>query len=358
MTQTVTNGIDTTRVEQFGGRMAEVLNHGALALMISIGHRTGIFDAMAGMTPATSEAIAREADLNERYVREWLGAMVTGNIVEHDPATGHYALPREHAALLTRGSGSDNFAVTFQYLPMLGAVEDKIVDCFKHGGGVPYTEFRRFHEIMAEESGLTVLSSLVQNILPLAPGIVERLEQGIDVLDVGCGRAKALNLMARTFPNSRFHGADLSLEAIEAGRQEAREHGSTNLHLEALDATGMSYEQRFDLVTAFDAIHDQARPDIVLANIRRALKPGGVFLMQDIKASSHVHENQGGVLAPFIYTISCLHCMTVSLAQGGMGLGAAWGKQKAVAMLKEAGFDHVDVTELEHDMQNYYYLAR
>src|ERR671917_677670 len=224
---------DQAKAEEFAERMVDVLNSGAIALMTSIGHRTGLFDAMAGLPPSTSEEIASAASLNERYVREWLGAMVVGKIVEHDPENGTYRLPQEHAAFLTRAASPDNIAAFAQYIPLLGSVEDGIVESFRHGGGVPYSGFPRFHEVMAEDSGQTVLPALTDHILPLVPGLVERLEQGIDVMDVGCGSGRALNLMARTFPNSRFLGYDLSEEAIARARAEAQEeHGITNARFE------------------------------------------------------------------------------------------------------------------------------
>ncbi|MDA1278484.1 MAG: transcriptional regulator, partial [Chloroflexi bacterium] len=201
---------DAMKAQAFGGRMLDMLNMGSLALMTSIGHRTRLFDTMAGLRPSTSQQIADGASLNERYVREWLGAMLTGGFVDYDPAPQTYWLPAEHAAFLTRSSAPDNMASFAQYVPLLGAVEDRIVDSFKNGGGVPYTGFPRFQEVMAEDSGQTVVPAIIDHILPLAAGLIEQLESGIDVLDVGCGAGRALNVMAARFPNSRFTGSDIS----------------------------------------------------------------------------------------------------------------------------------------------------
>ena len=349
--------LDQVKAETFAERMVGVLNEGAIALMTSIGHRTGLFDAMAGLPPSTSEQIGSAAGLNERYVREWLGAMVVGGIVEHDPKNATYHLPREHGAFLTRAASPDNIAAFAQYIPLLGSVEDGIVESFKNGGGVPYSAFPRFHEVMPEDSGQTVLPALTEHILPLVPGLVERLEKGIDVLDVGCGSGRALNLMARTFPNSRFLGYDLSEEAIARARTEAQEHGTMNARFEVKDAATLDEEARYDLITTFDAVHDQADPAAVLKGIANALREDGIYLMQDIAGSSHPHNNLDHPIGPFLYTISCMHCMTVSLAQGGEGLGAMWGEEKAKDMLEEAGFTKVEVEQLPHDFQNYYYIA-
>ena len=353
-----TSEMDQARSEAFAERMVGVLNDGAIALMTSIGHRTGLFDVMAGLPLSTSQDIASVADLDERYVREWLAAMVVGGVVEHDPENETYRLPPEHAAWLTRAATPDNIAVAAQFVPVLASVEDRIVESFRHGGGVPYSAYGRFHEVMAEDSGQTVVAALTDHILPLVSGLTERLEEGIDVLDVGCGSGRAMNLLARRFPNSRFAGYDFSEEAISRARDDAAEHGATNVRFEVRDAADLVEEDNYDLVTTFDAIHDQARPAAVLKGIAAALRADGVYLMQDIAGSSHLQNNMDHPIGPFLYTISTMHCMTVSLAQGGEGLGTMWGEEKALEMLEEAGFGEVEVKRLPHDFQNSYYVAK
>jgi SAM-dependent methyltransferase len=175
---------------------------------------------------------------------------------------------------------------------------------------------------------------------------------------VGCGAGRASNLLAASYPRSRFHGYDLSEEAIERARAEAREWGLGNVRFEVRDVADLHLRDAFDWISAFDAIHDQANPKAALGAIARALRPDGVFLMQDIRGTSHVHADALHPLAPFLYTVSCLHCMTVSLAAGGEGLGAMWGEETARRMLGEAGFGRVSVHTLEHDPINQYYVAR
>lgn len=352
---------DADRAQAFAGELLSTLNRGALCLMISVGHRTGLFDVMRTLPPAIPEVIAREAHLDERYVREWLGAMVTGGVVEVEPATGAYRLPPEHAACLTRAAAADNLAVFAQYIAVMGAVEDEIVDCFGWGGGVPYEKFRRFHEVMAEDSGQSVLSCLESHILPLVPGLTDRLAAGIRVLDVGCGSGRIVNRLAELYPASEFVGLDLSPEAIAKGRAEATRKGLRNVELVVRDLTGFDATAEpaaYDLVTTFDAVHDQAQPLDVLRGIHRTLKADGVYLMQDIRGASRVHENIGHPLGTFLYTISTMHCMTVSLAQGGEGLGAMWGEEKTREYLARAGFRQVETNRLAHDVQNNWYVVR
>ncbi|HZR41670.1 MAG TPA: methyltransferase domain-containing protein [Ktedonobacteraceae bacterium] len=349
--------IDQARSEAFAQHMLEVLNSAGLSLMISIGHKTRLFDLLAQLPPSTSEQIAQAAGLQERYVREWLAAMVTGRIMEYDAASRTYRLPAEHAAWLTRAAGPNNLAFQTQYIALLASVQDEIVECFSKGGGVPYSSFPSFQRIMAEDSAQVLDASLLQVMLPLIPGLVERLQVGMDVADIGCGSGHAINIMAQAFPKSRFVGYDFSEEGIAAAQAEARRLGVTNSRFEVQDVSALDVPARYDLITAFDAIHDQARPAEVLAGIARALRPRGIFLMVDIAASSRLEENLDHPLAPFLYTISCNHCMTVSLASGGEGLGTMWGEELACQMLFAAGFTQVEVKHVEGDFSNSYYIA-
>jgi ubiquinone/menaquinone biosynthesis C-methylase UbiE len=351
---------DKAKAEAFAGKVLTALNNGALCLMISIGHRTGLFDVMRQSPSARAEDIATRAALNERYVREWLGAMVTGGVVDFDPASNGYSLPAEHAALLTRAATADNMAVFMQYIAVMGCVEDDIVECFKKGGGVPYEKFPRFHEVMAEDSGQSALSTLESHILPLVPGLTERLAKGIRVLDLGCGRARILTKLAELYPRSRFVGMDLSREAIGYARDNAAKAGLRNIEFIEADLSGFdttAEPEAFDFVTTFDAIHDQAKPLSVLEGIHRTLKSDGVYLMQDISGTSHVDKDVEHPIGTFLYTISCMHCMTVSLAQGGEGLGAMWGEEKTREYLQKAGFRSVETRRLAHDIQNNWYVV-
>jgi len=352
---------DPARAQAFAERLLRTLNDGGLCLMVSIGHRVGLFDAMRELPPATSDEIARRAGLNERYVREWLGAMVTSRLVDVDPESNRYLLPPEHAAFLTREAGADNIAVFTQYISLLGNVEDEIVECFKNGGGVPYAKFPRFHAVMAEDSGQSVLSSLETHIVPLVPGLADQLVAGMQMLDVGCGRGRIVNRLAELYPRSRFTGMDLSSEAVLTAWEEAAEKKLRNVEFMVTDLSNFdekAEDEAFDLVTTFDAIHDQAKPLNVLKGIHRTLRSDGVYLMQDIKGSSAHHKNIDHPLGTFLYTVSCLHCMTVSLAQGGEGLGAMWGEEKTREYLTRAGFRSIEKHELAHDIQNNWYVVR
>lgn len=348
---------DQAKVDAFAKQMLGVLNSAAVSLMISIGHKTRLFDTMSELPPSTSEQIAEAAGLHERYVREWLAAMVTGRIIEYDPMHGTYMLPQEHAALLTRKAGPSNLAVMQQYIVYLGHVQEDIIACFHNGGGVPYSSFPWFQQLVAETSADEFDARLIPTVLPLVPRLIERLQGGIDVADIGCGSGHAINLMAKAFPNSRFVGYDFSKEGIAAASAEAGQLGLTNARFEVKDVSLLDITEQYDLITAFDAIHDQARPTQVLKAIAQALRPGGTFLMVDTSGSSKLEENMKHPLAPFLYTVSCNHCMTVSLALDGEGLGTMWGEQKARQMLEEAGFTQLEIKRVKGDISNNYYIA-
>lgn len=350
--------IDVEKADAFSASLMETINQGAISLMLSIGHQMGLFDCMYGMPPGSSEEVALRAGLHERYVREWLNAMVCAKIVQFNEGEKLYHLPMEHAVWLSRKNPSDNIAVFAQYIPVMANAEQMVMACFKNGGGVPYASYDRFHDVMAEDSGQTVLGALEEFILPLVPGLTDRLSEGIKVLDVGCGRGRAMLKLAGNFPNSQFTGIDLCPGPIEEARSEALHKGLSNIHFLEEDLTHYMPKGKYEWITAFDAIHDQAKPDQVLGSIYQALTDDGVFLMQDICASENVAKNRDHPFGRLLYSISTMHCTPVSLSQGGMGLGTMWGTEKAIQMLSEAGFSRISKHTLPHDSINCYFVVQ
>lgn len=353
----MTTELDDEAREAFFRRMIAVLNDGMLALGISIGHRAGLFDALVDGRQRTSAELAAEADADERYVREWLGAMTVGGVVEYDPATVAWRLPPEHAASLTAAAGSTNIARLMQFVPMLGEVESQVLACVRDGGGVGYDAFTGFARVSADDTAHDYDADLVLELLSYVPGMVERLHTGVDVADVGCGSGHILCVMAELFPASRFTGFDIAEEALTSGRAAARDANLDNITFVRRDAAALGETDAFDLITTFDAVHDQARPDLLLAGIVEALRPDGAYLCIDIRASSNLEDNVRHPMGPFVYVVSLLHCMTVSLAQDGMGLGTAWGHQLATRMLHEAGFTDVATHTRRGDAMKQIYVA-
>ena len=353
-----TQHFDQARAEAFLGRICDTLDAAAVTAMLSIGHRTGLLDRLSELPPATSREIADAAGLAERYVREWLAALVTGGIVTYDSAGRTYALPPEHAACLTRTGALGNMAVFAQHPALMGKVEDKVIACFESGEGLAYDDYPCFHEVMAEDSGQTVVASLFDTILPLAGDLTARLEAGIDVLDAGCARGLALIALAERFPASRFTGYDLCADAIADAAVAAAKAGVANVTFAQRDLGDFDERAAFDLITAFDAVHDQKAPADLIRRYHAALRPGGLFLMQDIGGSAHLENNLDFPLASFLYAVSTVHCTPVSLGQGGEGLGTMWGWETAEAFLKAAGFAGIERHVLPHDPMNVWFVAR
>jgi SAM-dependent methyltransferase len=348
--------LDRNRVRDFARKVFGLYTSGLLTLLMDIGHKTGLFEVMA-QGPGSSQEIAARAGLHERYVREWLAAMATGAIVEYDAASQAFTLPPEHAVCLT-GTSSRNLAATSQFLPMLAKRLSGVTECFQTGGGVPYDEFRPdFTEAMDASWRLLYDGLLIKGFLPAVPGLPERLQAGIRVADIGCGTGHAINVMAAAYPKSTFVGYDLSREATSRATAEAHDMGLQNASFEVLDVTQLPAEPKFDLLTSFDAIHDQRDPATTLKCIAAALAPDGLYLMIEPKASSYLEDNIGNPFAPYIYGMSVLHCLTVSLAEDGMGLGTAWGEQTARRMLGEAGFTAIEVVDAPGP-QNSIYICR
>ena len=203
------------------------------------------------------------------------------------------------------------------------------------GGGVPYAKFPRFHDVMAEDSGQSVLSSLVSHILPLVPGLADELAAGMQILDVGCGRGRIVSRLAELFPKSRFTGMDLSSEAVLFAWQEAAEKKLRNVEFIVVNLSDFDEKaerEAFNLITTFDAIHDQAKPLKVLKGIHRALKPDGVYLMQDIKGSSDIHKNIDHPLGTLLYTaLYALHDRVAGARRRGTGGHVGGGEDARIS---------------------------
>ena len=266
--------LDVARVEEFAGKVLQIISDAAAALVAQHRAPHWALRQMADLPPSTSRQVADATGLQERYVREWLAAMLVGGIVEHDPATGTWWLPPEHGAVLTRRAGKDNLAKLAQFVGLMASVEQQVVTCFREGGGVPYSAYTEFHALMAEDSKDMAEALLVDDVVPLVDGLADRLSRGISVADVGCGSGHHLNVLASTYPASSFVGYDFSEEAIASARATAESRGLTNVRFEVRDVSDLSGTGPFDFVTAFDAIHDQAHPAAVLAGIAGVPRTG------------------------------------------------------------------------------------
>ncbi len=341
MTATEQTAVDPARVEAFLETLVGTHYTGGLvALMIDLGTRVGLFDA-AAQGPATSAELAARAGCDERYVREWLGALTLGGIFRHDADRGTFELPAEHAACLT-GSGQNNLAHLSGIVRFLGKNVPAVATAFRTGGGVRYDQyFPAFSDFADRVSRGTYEELLVPHWLPLAPGLVERLTAGARVADLGIGTGTSTQALASAFPRSHFVGYDVVEDFIERARKEAAQRGLTNVEFAVLDVTQLPVDPPFDVVFALDSIHDLPDPLGTLLRVRRALRTAGTFVMVEAANSSRLEGNLENPIATLMYTASTLHCIPVSRANGGPGLGLVWGEDAARALLARAGF--VDV---------------
>jgi len=343
-------------VPPFLARIMSIYAGSMLAYMIDIGHRTGLFGALAA-GPATSTELADRAGLHERYVREWLGATVTGGIIDYEPETTTYSLPPERAMFLT--DGPMNLAPMARLGTHLAKHVHQVARAFREGGGVPYAEYRpEFTDVMDVIGRGAYDAFLVDAYLPLVPGLTETLTAGAHVADVACGTGHALVILARAFPNSTFVGIDFDEGAIARARAEARGAGCTNVRFEVCDATRFRPDEQLDAIFVFDAIHDQVDPGAVLARIHDALREGGWFIMKEPHAADRLEDNIGNPMAPILYSVSTLHCMTVSLAHDGAGIGTMFGEELARRMLADAGFEDVQIYPAPGDPGDAVYVTR
>jgi 2-polyprenyl-3-methyl-5-hydroxy-6-metoxy-1,4-benzoquinol methylase len=357
------------KAHAFQEKMIDILNYGSLNLAMGLGYRVGLFDVMDSLgKPCSEDEIAFAAQLDRRYVREWLGVMVCGGIVELSTdadGVNRFLLPKTHGDLLARRAASDNLGVYTQEIPLLTTCAmGQVTNGFRSGRGISYGHYPEFHDFMAQLADAKHREVLVDGFLPSVDNgrLVEALQVGIDVCDLGCAQGVAAILMAQAFPNSRFTGIDISDEALETAREDAGSKGLTNVRFERRDAADLcrpsDLSGSFDYVTAFDAIHDQTRPLEALQGVADMLRADGAFSMIDIAADSDIGGNRNHPMGAFLYTVSLMHCLPVGLVDGGAGLGMMWGRQRAEQMLGQAGFGQVTVAAIPDDPFNLHFFCR
>ncbi|MGE0385363.1 MAG: cyclopropane-fatty-acyl-phospholipid synthase family protein [Gammaproteobacteria bacterium] len=349
--------MDKARREQFINRILGHATGAALSGMIYIGDRVGLFKALWRAGPLTSADLAARTGLQERYVREWLSAMAAAEIVEYDPAAETFCFPEEHAAVLADDDSPSLLAGLFQNMPAMLSIAPRVADAFVSGGGVPFSEFGPDMIAGIDRSNRTQYRyHLVKRWLAAMPQVVQSLREGAVAADVGCGSGYPSILMAQAFPNSRFHGFDLSEQSLARARTDAQAQGvADRVQFRCVAATDIPREPKFDVVTSFDAIHDMVDPRGVLRAIRAALKDDGTYFMVEPRAGDTLADNLGQTGA-MMYATSTLHCMTVSLAHGGEGIGTAIGPGKVRELADEAGFTRVRQLPIEHPAQAFYEL--
>jgi len=341
---------DKERAKTFTNQLLDDMAGAVKLHLCVIGDRLGLFKDLAANGPADPETFAARTGIDDRYAREWLEGMAAAAYVEFDPATQQFSLPAEHVRPLAEDRHPMFQGNLMNMLAYGMGPLDELTKAFRSGGGVSQSAFPpEFYTTMQRSSGLRYDNFLLGTWLPDMPDVVAMLERGVDVADIGCGRGTAIALMAKAFPNSRFTGYDAFAPQIDGARQSAEQHGATaNTAFEVLDASA-EIPRDFDIIFTFDVIHDMAKPREGLANIRRHLKPGGIYVLQEITSADERHDNRGSA-ATIKYGMSLTYCMTTSLANHGEGLGTLGMPQKVVRELcTQAGFTSVRKLDCSND---------
>ena len=316
-----------------------------------IGIKTGLFSAMSGQGPMTAGQVVHATGLQPRYVKEWLNGMVAAGYLEYEATAETYKLPDEHAFLLA-SEGTDHYAGgLFLMVPVLMRVAPRVAEAFAKGGGVPFDAFG-----IEGIEALDLLNRgqyeqrLASYWLKSLPDLFRRLEEGASVLDVGCGAGSVALAIAKAFPNTTIVGIDASEGSIEKAKASAARDGvSGRVTFVAGAVDDLKPNEKFDLVTICDAVHDFVAPVETLEQVRSRLRPDGLLFVIEPKAGDRIADNCNAVGAMY-YGFSVFHCMTQSLAHGGPGLGTCMGPAKLEALIRAAGFTRFERLDLRSNV--------
>lgn len=342
MDYTQTKTIDNAKLDALVGRVVGDLSAGYGGVMVSLGHRLGLYKAMADRGPLTSREIASRAGCAERYVREWLNSQVAGGYVAYHAVSGTYELTPEQAFVLANEESPVFIPNAWATPASMWADEEKAVEAFRTGAGIPWGDHdgRLFCGVAAFYRN-AYRASLVPEWLPALDGVVEKLKAGGLVADVGCGHGHSTVLMAQAFPASRFQGFDTHDSSVAEARRVASEAGVSDratfstARAESYPGTG------YDLICFFDCLHDMGDPEAAAVHIRKALKEGGTWMVVEPAAGDTLEENLNPV-GRLYYSASTMICVPTSLAQEtGLALGAQAGERRLTEVIRSGGFTHV-----------------
>lgn len=324
-----------------------------------IGDRLGIFRAIADNGPLTSVELAERTGLSERYLREWLSTMAAAGYVDYDPSDHKFALNHAQRTVLLDEKSPFNMAGAFQYAITCIRQLSPLTEAFRNGGGVPFADFGpEIAEAIRRMFQAGYESWVAARWIPAVPDVHERMLAGGEAAEVGCGSGQCLIPVAKAFPNSRFHGYDVDPGSIAAARERcAREGLAPRVTFNQIAAESIPDSDRLDLVMAFNCIHDMANPRGALRAIRRALKPVAAMLWSEAKASDQLRDNLSN-WGRSLYAASTMHCMTVSLAHGGEGLGSVVGPGLARELALEAGFSSFAPLGVENQFHRIFVLRK
>jgi 2-polyprenyl-3-methyl-5-hydroxy-6-metoxy-1,4-benzoquinol methylase len=352
--------VDLEKLKAYAKLVFGTLGGAMTAAMIHLGDRLGLYRALADGSPVTSDELAAKTGCAERWVREWLRQQGAAGVLEYR-GEGRFALsPEGHAVLVDEASPACGVGF-FDHFPQTMAIAERLPAAFRSGVGLAYDVFGA-EGARGIERGFApwFRTLLVPLALPQIPGLVERLRDGVEVADVGCGAGVALLEMAKAFPRSTFHGWDISQHALARAEENRRAAGADNASFHDAQRDPLPTTERFTFVTTFDCLHDMTDPAGMVRRIRAALRSDGVWLVCDIKARESYEENVArNPMAAMMYGTSVLTCMSSALSEAdGAGLGTLGLPPSVLRRMTEAaGFTHLEALDLGHPV-NAFYVVR
>lgn len=350
------NRMDKQRSNAFMLKVVADVATTLAATLLIVGDRTGLFKAMAGAGPMRGGELAERAGIAPRYADEWLAAMAGAGYVEYDPSSSRFTFPDEHALFLADPASEYYLAGLFGGIPTMAAMVPRLVDAFRSGGGIAFSDFGAELPMALGAMNRSVYENrLVKTWLPALSGVVEKLQAGGRAVDIGCGVGVVPIALARAFPRATIAGLDFDKRSIELARVEAERTGVAVEFL-AQGVETLPIEPRWDLITSFDVVHDLPDPAGALGRIRAGLADGGTYLMVEPKVADALEHDLPNPFARMLYGMSCLHCVPQSLALGGPGLGACWGERRARALAADAGFAHFERLDIRSPAMAFYAL--
>ncbi|MGE3288072.1 MAG: class I SAM-dependent methyltransferase [Pseudonocardia sp.] len=333
--------MDQTKLDDFLATVVADLASTSSAALVRIGDRLGLYRAMAGAGPLTAAELAGRTGTAPRYVQEWLNNQAAGGYVHYDSGSERYELPEEHATVLADEASPALMLGGFDLVATYFADEEKFVDAFRTGSGVGWHEHDpRLYPACERFFRPLYRGSLLQSWIPALDGVHDRLTDGIEVADVGCGYGTSTVEMALAYPRSRFTGFDYHDVSIAAARKAAADAGvAERVRFEI--ASAAQFPGDYDLVCHFDSLHDMGDPVAAAAHVRQALSDGGTWLLVEPMAGDSTAANMH-LIGRIYYAGSALLCTPSALAQGGpLALGNQVGEARWRELLGEAGFGHV-----------------
>ena len=333
--------IDEAKIEAFANQIVTDVGAALATALVAVGDRLGLYRAMADGQPVSAAELAGRTGTQERYIREWLNAQAAGGYVTYDPEQDAYTLPAEHAFVLADETSPVALAGMFQSAVAVIDSREKVAERFVDGGGVGWHQHS--HELFegtARGFGAKYRASLVQEWLPALDGVVERLERGGRVADIGCGHGISSILIAQAFPDATVVGFDYHADSIAAAREEAEKAGvADRVRFEIAGADGYG-GQRYDLIAFFDSLHDMGDPVAAARHARAALADGGKVMLVEPYANDRIEDNLNPVGRVY-YGFSTLVCTPGALSQGATALGTQAGEGALREVMLAGGFGSV-----------------